>query len=86
MNGNGHDVTAHLVARLNELEAAHAVELRAIRETWGARLAAVEREVDVLLELVAASSSAVLALRRERANEERARRAEEESDGGIRKE
>jgi hypothetical protein len=86
MHTNGADVMAHLQARIAELEAAHAIQARAIRETWGARLVAVEREVDVLLELVAASSSAVLALRRERANEERARRAEEESDGGIRKE
>ena len=81
MNGNGADVGAHLAARVAELEAAQAITARVLRDTWKPRLLALERRVDELLEVIAASSAAVRALRDEgRAQPRASERAQEDDD------
>ncbi len=49
---NGRDVSAHLVARIDELALAVDELGRALRDTWGARLIEVEKDVDALLRIM----------------------------------
>lgn len=51
---NGDNRYAHLAARVDELQAALDHVGRELDQTWGPRLLALERDVDALLELLAA--------------------------------
>lgn len=54
MHTNGADALAHLAARVDELEAAQRITRRALDRTWRRRLLELERDVDVMLETLAA--------------------------------
>jgi len=51
---NGHDVGAHLVARIDELALALDHVTRELADTWGPRLVELERDVGDLLRILRA--------------------------------
>jgi len=81
VNGNGADALAHLVGRVDELDAAQRITARALEETWRPRLLELERDVEMLLELLGAAAAAAAERRRDHHNHTRApERAQEGSD------
>jgi hypothetical protein len=82
MDTNGDGALAHLAARTAALEAALEIIRRALEQTWRPRLADLERDVDVLLELLAQGGDVAAELKTytTECRRARVRAAEGESD------